>query len=264
MAKLVLSLDGVTLREVKLERDTLRIGRKPHNDLQIDNLAVSGEHARLSIIGQDLFIDDLDSTNGTMVNGKPIQRQLLQDNDVVEIGKYRLKYQSEGGVKSSRPPQDDLDRTMVIRPGDLRPMPPAGQQASAAADTVMELPTPAPAPVPTPTAAVPPPVSNGAAVPEPHATAVPVSDASRPAAIKVLSGANAGKSLDLTKNLTSLGKPGVQVAIITRRHTAYFLTHVEGGSRPLVNGRQIGVQAEALKNHDVIELAGIRMEFFYK
>ncbi|PHV10374.1 FHA domain-containing protein [Chitinimonas sp. BJB300] len=271
MAKLVLSLDGVMLREVKLERDSLRIGRKPHNDLQIDNLAVSGEHARLNIIGQELFVEDLDSTNGTMVNGKPIQRQLLQDNDVVEIGKYRLKYQSEGGVKASRPVQDDLDRTMVIRVGDLKPVPPAHQSTSAAQDTVMELPI-VPAPVASPPAAAaamppapaPAPQTVAPAPEQVPSTAAPVAEAPRPAAIKVLSGANAGKSLDLVKNLTSLGKPGVQVAIITRRHTAYFLTHVEGGNRPQINGRQIGVQAEALKNHDVIELAGIKMEFFYK
>jgi hypothetical protein len=86
----------------------------------------------------------------------------------------------------------------------------------------------------------------------------------RAAAIQVLNGGNAGKSLDLTKNLTSLGKPGVQVAIITRRPTGYFVTHVEGPNRPLVNGEQIGVQAHALNDHDVIELAGIKMEFFYK
>ncbi len=250
MAKLILSLDGVVLREIKLDRDTTRIGRKPFNELQIDNLAVSGEHARLSLIGGDAFLEDLDSTNGTSINGQPIQRQMLKDEDSIEIGKYKLKYLSEAGLAAGRPQPDDLDKTMVIRADSLRPMPPSDAKAP---DTVMELPAAKPA------AALSP-----AATPAPAAPSHSASADLKPAAIKVLTGGNAGKSLDLVKNLTSLGKPGVQVAIITRRPTAYFLTHVEGPSRPLINGRQIGVQAEALNDHDVIELAGVKMEFFYK
>jgi len=248
MAKLILSLDGMVLREFKLEKNTVTIGRKPHNDLQIDNLAVSGEHARLSMIGADVFLEDLDSTNGTQVNGQPVKRQLLQDGDLVELGKYKLKFMAEGTAKvAAGAPQEDFEKTMVIRPGGVKPTAPAAPPAAApggtpsyrAGDTVMELP-----PAATPAAA-------------------PAAEA-RAAAIKVLSGANAGKSLDLVKNLTSLGKPGVQVAIITKRPTGYFITHVEGPSRPLVNGRQIGVQAEELSDQDVIELAGVKMEFFYK
>lgn len=240
MAKLILSLDGMVLREIKLDRDTIKIGRKPHNDLQIDNLAVSGEHARLSMIGQDAFLEDLESTNGTSINGTPIQRQMLQDNDVIEIGKYRLKFLSEASLKPTGPSADDFDKTMVIRPGGIKPAAPVAAE-SLVRDTVMEVPPPPPQP-------------------PAHSASAEL----KPAAIKVLTGANAGKSLDLVKNLTSLGKPGVQVAIITRRPTAYFLTHVEGPSRPQINGVQIGVQAEALKDHDVIELAGVKMEFFYK
>ncbi len=248
MAKLILSLDGMVLREFKLEKNTVTIGRKPHNDLQIDNLAVSGEHARLSMIGADVFLEDLDSTNGTQVNGQPVKRQLLQDGDLVELGKYKLKFMAEGAAKAAAgAPQEDFEKTMVIRPGGVKPTAPAALPAAApgatpsyrAGDTVMELP-PAAAPA-----------------------AAPAAEA-RAAAIKVLSGANAGKALDLVKNLTSLGKPGVQVAIITKRPTGYFITHVEGPSRPLVNGRQIGVQAEELSDKDVIELAGVKMEFFYK
>ena len=83
-------------------------------------------------------------------------------------------------------------------------------------------------------------------------------------AIQLLSGANAGKELELTKPLTTLGKPGVQVAVLTRRPQGYFITHVEGAKRPAVNGQEIGAAPHSLKDHDVIELAGIKMEFFLK
>jgi len=83
-------------------------------------------------------------------------------------------------------------------------------------------------------------------------------------AIQLLSGGNAGKELELAKPLTTLGKPGVQVAVLTRRPQGYFITHVEGASRPQVNGQQIGPAPHALKDHDVIELAGVKMEFFLK
>lgn len=255
--KIILSLDGNVLREVVLDHAKLTIGRKPHNDLQIDNLAVSGEHAVINTIQNDSFLEDLQSTNGTMVNGQPVQKHFLQDGDLIEIGKYKLKYIREGAAKAAAPEPQDFERTMVIRPGGIKPAaPPAPAPAPAApafrsGDTQIEMPIPVPRP-PSP--------------PPAPAAAAPAADAGdvRAAAIQVMNGGNAGKSLDLTKNVTSLGKPGVQVAIITKRPTGYFVTHVEGPTRPLVNGTQIGVQAHALNDHDVIELAGIKMEFFFK
>jgi hypothetical protein len=99
----------------------------------------------------------------------------------------------------------------------------------------------------------------------PAATATaPAKPAQPMGAIQLLSGANAGKELELNKPLTTLGKPGVQVAVLTRRPQGYFITHVEGSSRPAVNGQQIGAAPHALKDHDVIELAGVKMEFFIK
>lgn len=84
------------------------------------------------------------------------------------------------------------------------------------------------------------------------------------AAIQILTGTSAGKELELTKNLTTLGKPGVQIAVITRRPHGYFLTHVEGVNYPVLNGKQLDAQAQQLNDHDVIELAGVKMEFFLK
>ena len=75
---------------------------------------------------------------------------------------------------------------------------------------------------------------------------------------------NAGKELELIKNLTTLGKPGVQVAVITKRPQGYFITHVEGANFPIVNGKLLDAQAHPLNDHDIVELAGVKMEFFYK
>jgi hypothetical protein len=88
--------------------------------------------------------------------------------------------------------------------------------------------------------------------------------ATRLASVQVLSGANAGKEMDLTKPLTTLGKPGVQVAVITKRPQGYFITHVEGASFPVVNGKALDAQAHPLNDHDIVELAGVKMEFFFK
>src|SRR5687767_7759793 len=121
MAKLILSMDGLVLKEIPLTKERTTIGRKPHNDIQIDNLAVSGEHAVIVTILNDSFLEDLGSTNGTVVNGNPIKKHFLQNNDVIELGKYKLKFIGEaaaaagaGGDKS------DFERTMVLRPSAMR------------------------------------------------------------------------------------------------------------------------------------------------
>ena len=95
MAKLILSMDGLVLKEIPLSKERTTSGRKAHNDIQIDNLAVSGEHAVIVTILNDSFMEDLGSTNGTLVNGNPVKKHILQSNDVIEIGKYKLKYVSE-------------------------------------------------------------------------------------------------------------------------------------------------------------------------
>lgn len=227
MAKLILSMDGLVLKEIQLVKERLTIGRKPHNDVQIDNLAISGEHAVVVTILNDSFLEDLNSTNGTLVNGQAIKKHFLRNNDVIELGKYRLKYMtdSQAGVA-------DVEKTMLVRP----------QAAQAASEMQVAPPTPArEAPTPAAPAAVQP-----------------------SACIQLLNGANAGKELGLTKTLTTLGKPGFQVAVIARRSHGYFITHVEGEQFPVVNGRMLDAQAHSLNDHDVIEIAGIKMEFFFK
>lgn len=262
MAKLILSMDGLVLKELPLTKERTTIGRKPHNDIQIDNLAISGEHAVIVTILNDSFLEDMNSTNGTYVNGQPIKKHFLQNNDVVELGKYRLKYINETPTAAQSP---DFEKTMVLRPDMMRKAP---------ADTPAAAPSAAPARGPTetqtgfrPGQSVPAGSSLGSSLPAPPPApaAPPVSaSANQVGAIQILNGANAGRELELTKTLTTLGKPGLQVAVITRRPQGYFITHVEGANLPVVNGRQLDAQAHPLEDHDVIEIAGVKMEFFIK
>jgi pSer/pThr/pTyr-binding forkhead associated (FHA) protein len=275
MAKLILSMDGLVLKEIPLTKERTTIGRKPHNDIQIDNLAVSGEHAVIVTILNDSFLEDLGSTNGTVVNGNPIKKHFLQNNDVVELGKYKLKFVGEAAPAAGAGEKADFEKTMVLRPSTMKAAAAAaaagggGAQgaiaarqaavqaaaASAAATGIADKDAKA---APAAPAAPAPAAAPAAAAPAAKPSGQPMG------AIQLLSGPNAGKELELSKPLTTLGKPGVQVAVLTRRPQGYFITHVEGASRPEVNGQQIGAAPHALKDHDVIELAGIKMEFFFK
>jgi pSer/pThr/pTyr-binding forkhead associated (FHA) protein len=239
-AKLILSMDGSVIREYPLTKERTTIGRKPHNDIVIENLAVSSEHAAVITILNDSFFEDLNSTNGSMVNGTPTQKHFLQSNDVIEIGKYKLKYLNDQPTQTSAA---DFEKTMVLR-APVRP---------AAAAVV---------PVAEPVGRFDSTTQYNATAPKP---AVAAAAAMAPVAvIQILNGPNLGKELELVKNLTTIGKPGVQVAVLARRPHGYFITHVEGGSFPLVNGSSIGEQPHQLNDHDVIELAGIKMEFYLK
>ena len=258
MAKLILSVDGQVLKEYTLSKERTLIGRKPHNDIQIDNLAVSGEHAAIITILNDSFIEDLGSTNGTMVNGKPIKKHFLQNNDVVEIGKHKLKYFNDAPTAATAA---DFEKTMIIRnPAKAQPTPSAADKAPGDTHTNLKAMGDTSPPAPKPAGIPPTPAS-----PEPAPAApLPAGAPLREAAIQVLSGAAAGRTLDLTKNLTTVGKPGLQVAVITKRPNGYFITHVEGATYPTLNGASLGAHAHPLNDHDLIEIAGVKMEFFYK
>ena len=224
MGKLVVSLDGVVIKEVQITKDKTTLGRRPYNDIVIDNLAVSGEHAVLQMVGADVFIEDLNSTNGTYINGKAIKKNLLTHNDTVEIGKYKIKYLVDDS--------GEYEKTMIMRQ-------PAG-------------PASAPAPL------------HGHAVTSGFGGLPPAAQppaAQQPASIKVLNGAAAGREVVLTKVVTTVGKPGVQVASITKRPNGYAFAHVEGATKPSINGMPIVGDSVPLRNGDVIELAGTQMQF---
>jgi len=267
-AKLILSMDGVVLKEYALNKERMTIGRKPHNDIVIDNLAVSGEHAAVVTILNDSFLEDLDSTNGVAVNGEQIKKHFLQNNDVVEIGKYRLKYLND---QQSQTTAADFEKTMVLRgpiAGGGKPADKTGEATASFMKTQVDVAPSATqgattgkfeaaATVKSPAGQEPGKEATG------KAPAAPAGGAS-PAAVQILSGPNTGKELELVKNLTTLGKPGLQVAVITRRPHGYFITHVEGTNFPEVNGEALDEHPHQLNDHDIIELAGVKMEFYFK
>jgi pSer/pThr/pTyr-binding forkhead associated (FHA) protein len=215
MPKMIVSIDGVVIKEVQLTKDRTTLGRRPYNDIVIDNLAVSGEHAVIQLSGNEVSLEDLNSTNGTYINGKAVKKQQLANNDTVEIGKYKIKYVNEAEDAG-------FERTMVIKAGASGMVPLA-----------------------------PPPPASASGVPA----------AANNAAIKVLSGAAAGREVPLVKVVTTIGKPGVAVAAITKRPHGFVVAHVEGTSKPLLNGMPIGAEPVGLKDGDVLELAGTQMQF---
>jgi hypothetical protein len=257
-AKLILSMDGVVINEYPINKERMTIGRKAHNDIILDNLAVSGEHAAIVTILNDSFLEDLDSTNGLEVNGVVIKKHFMQPNDVIGIGKYSIKYIND---QASQTPPADFEKTMVLRApvkqaaGAAKPDEPANPMST---QIGMAKPVSAEAIEKTGKFGVPPTVEAAQAA-APASTAAPQN-----AVIQILTGPNAGKELDLVKNLTTLGKPGIQVAVLTRRPHGYFITHVEGASFPSVNGQSLTDKPHQMNDHDVIELAGVKMEFYFK
>lgn len=189
MAKITLSLNGAVLKEVSLAKERLAIGRGPGNDLVLDNLAVSAEHAVIVTSDNDSFLEDLNSTNGTQVNGQPIKKHFLQDDDVIEIAQYRIRYQFATAEHT-------------------------------------------------------------------HSSGV------RMARVAVIDGPGAGKEIVLTKALTTIGRPGVQIAAIARHDRGYYLLHVEGNMPPCVNGNAVGTAGHEMLHGDVIDVAGTRMRFW--
>lgn len=236
MGKLIITLEGSLLTEYTLEKERCTIGRLPENDIHLDDKASSSRHAAILTILNDSFIEDLGSTNGTFVNGKVIKKHALADGDVVTIGRHELKFVATEADAD----EDDFEKTMIIRPSAK---PAAGGQPSE--DQVAKAVS-----------------SAGAAAP----AAPGVKPAGLPRGkLQVLSGSAKGKELELVKALTTLGRPGVQVAALTRRADGFFIVPVESGEGqgpPTVNGKPIGPQAHQLQDNDVIELANVKMGFY--
>ncbi|MGE5624796.1 MAG: FHA domain-containing protein [Bacillota bacterium] len=237
MGKLILTLDGQELAQYELEKERYTIGRLADNDIHIDNMAVSGHHALIINILKDSFLEDLNSTNGTYVNGKLVKKHALQEGDVITIGRHALKYASGKPAAAGGGEGDDFEKTMIIRPGTKAGA--TGPSIDSVNKAISD--------------------AGGAPIDQAKAAALPR------AKLQVLSGGFAGKELELNKALTTLGRPGVQVAAVTRRADGFFVVHVESGSGqgfPTVNGKEIGAQAQKLSDNDVIELAGVKMGFY--
>ncbi len=238
-SKLILKFKDTVISECPLTQEETTIGRKPDNTIHIDNLAVSGRHARVIKVGKKAILEDLGSTNGTYVNNKQITKHVLQHGDVITVGKHTLVYVDIDEPAKPEPQapsaEDEMDKTMVIGPQARAAMQTAGAQAGASRSTPMPL-----------------------------------------AGVQIIAGPMQGRSFDLTASLTSIGKGdnckikvkgftvGKQAAVITRRPTGYHIAHVEGLAKPKVNGETVGDQPRTLKDGDVIEIGDTKMEFFIK
>ncbi len=216
MAKIFVTLDDNLIKVVPLLKERMTLGRRPYNDIVVDNLAVSGEHAALQAIGNEYYIEDLNSTNGTFINGKKIKRQILHAGDAIEIGKYTIKYANDVVDPKTAASTDGKDSD------DVRDNLPNTEKLNLFEQTRF---------------------------------------AEIYVAIKILSGTSTGKEMPLVKVVTTIGKPGEAVIAITKRPKSYVVAHVEGTSRPMLNGVSFGIEAVPLKNGDLFDLAGTAMQF---
>ena len=244
MPKMIVSLDGIVVKDVILTKNRTTMGRRPYNDIVIDNLAVSGEHAVIQMSGGQVYIEDLNSTNGTNLNGKSIKRELLHNNDTIEIGKYKIKYFQDAT-------SEDFERTLVVRPGANPNFAPTRAATLSPPPVAPRLPveTVEPASLPSST-------------PD-HVEPSTLSPFDGDAAIRVMSGVAVGRQVPLVKVVTTIGKIGVSVASITKRRSGFVVAHVEGSSRLRINGTPIGAEAVPLRDQDILELAGTQMQFFH-
>jgi pSer/pThr/pTyr-binding forkhead associated (FHA) protein len=222
MAKFIIKIDNEVIDHVELRQGDMKVGRKPGCDIFLDNLSVSGEHANIFTIGEDSFIQDLNSTNGTLINNKRVSKHHLRNGDVVTIGKYTLVYMTEPVETRT----DEFAKTVIINPAAAR-----------------EEPVPA--------------------TPVHKSAAAPAKAEARLGALYVLSGANSGKRIDLTKAVTNLGKIGKRAGTITRNAGGYLLAAGDDEA-PKLNGRPVPPQGALLKNGDIIEVAGTRLQFYFR
>jgi pSer/pThr/pTyr-binding forkhead associated (FHA) protein len=224
MAKLIIRFNDVVIDQIVLKQGDMNIGRRPGSDVLLDNLAVSGSHASIFTIGEDSFIQDLNSTNGTFVNNKKIGKHHLENGDVVTIGNHSLTYVNENAAKGA----PDLAKTVII-------------SASKQEDIIAQ-------------------VAKASAPPTPPREPEP----SKQGSLFILSGANSGKRIDLTMATTNLGRAGKRAGVIARTGSRYLLLPGDDGQAPKLNGVKVATNGEELKNGDLIEIADARMQFYLR
>ena len=225
MAKLMLSCGGSILQQRFIDRERLSVGRDPRNQMVIDDPAIAMEHAVIIPVGNDHILEDLQSETGTFVNGARVSRHILQHGDVIELGAFYLRY-----LNPRASAEADLDRTILI--SGLR-----GQGDATSEET----------PVPQEELRVPALHLTRVRFPKGHVT--------------VLAGDRVGAVIELDRVVATFGRTDADMAVITRRPHGYFITQVHGHRRPRVNGRSIGEEPRALAHGDVIEVAGLKLDF---
>jgi predicted component of type VI protein secretion system len=231
MAKLVVSTGGVIEGHYFLDKERFTIGRKPDNDIFLEGPGVSNLHAVIVTIVNDHVLEDAASTNGVLVNGKKVGKHILQNNDVIEVGGYQLKYINQRATSDM-----DFDKTMIMKAPQLE------------ADELRE--------------------HRTLQTKQPLATAVlsarSVKTGFPLGGVHNLKGQEPQAEILINRPLKTFGQPGMQVVMISRRPHGYYVTHVEGKKRPKVNGKSIGTQARLLKENDLIEAGEVKLKFFMR
>ncbi len=213
MPKIVLSLEDNPIKEFELENKEMTVGRRSSNDIQIQNLAVSGRHARIMRTSDGMVLEDMNSTNGTYVNGRLIKKQALSDGDEVIIGKYKLVF---------------YDTTPVTHP------------------TLASL------------------LHTNTEVDNEEVADESVNSKYNSAIIEVKNGAKAGQILPIQKSVTTLGRPGIQIAAIMKKPEGYFFMHIESEDDckpPRHNQSSLGEEPVLLKSGDSLTVADISVQF---
>ncbi len=221
MAKLIMTLDGAVVREFPIDKDSISIGRKHGNDIQLNDLTVSGRHALIVTMGEHTYVDDLGSTNGTLLNGARVAKTLIKHGDVIQIGNYQFTYYDDDQIEYEPTMfiQAEIEDTQVIDPKAAQaPTAPKGE---------------------------------------------------RLAGVRILNGPMAKKVLELRKPFNTIGFNGIKMAMIARNADNYTISGLKSNKLrrandvPMLNGKPITTASTVLKEHDIIELAGTQMEFFY-
>jgi pSer/pThr/pTyr-binding forkhead associated (FHA) protein len=223
--KLEFSFNANRLGEFILDKEVMTIGRKDDNDICIENLAVSGHHAKLLTLFDDSFLEDLNSTNGTYVNGHAISKHPLKHGDVIVIGKHELRY-----INKSLSTADDDKTVLIKRQPEFSTYP--GTKP------------------------------NNEPIDMPRS---PTQEGLDTAKLQILNGKGAGKELLLRKPSIKLGKSGAEIVQINKRPDGHFIVSLDqedSNSLLMINGEAIGSRAVRLNNHDVIEINKLKIEYY--
>jgi len=237
MTKIILKFKDKVLKEIPVEKELITIGRKPDNDIEIDNLAVSGHHARIFKMEDWFLIEDLSSLNGTFVNGKMIRESPLKNGDEILIGKHILKFISTDVATSAEPEavlkKGEASETMVIDSKVQQEM-----LAQISKDRSL--------------------TSSGEVM----------------GRFTVLEGGTDQKEYDLTERMTSIGKEHSAkirlkgffapkfAAFVNRNKEGYFIS-AASGKELRVNGEVVSGK-HRLQDGDIIQVGGIKMHFYLK
>lgn len=236
MAKLLLKVHGAVIKEIKLDKPRLTIGRKPDNDIVLDDQSASGHHARIIQIQSVFFIEDAGSSNGTFANGKKTDRKQLVNGDQITIGQHALLYQEDNQASVVAPPKPafDSDKTVVMTPELQRELLKAqGGKVAAAAQAKQVM------------------------------------------VLKVVTGSTDRKEYKLTGPVCIIGSHDnatvklsgwfapKRAALLNRQGGGYAITMSEEGKKVLVNGAPIQ-GSMALKEGDLIEVAGVTLQYSIK